>query len=138
LLERFWRAAETLCPLKAPSIAWRMCLATAVVEVADNCIRHAYRDMPAGSMELRLRLYQDCVVARITDCGLALVSLPPPVELDLLAVEDLPEGGYGLGLARAAVDRLDYRRTPNGTNCWRLLKRLDTDGEPSNQSRSEA
>ena len=37
---------------------------------------------------------------------------------------DLPEGGYGLGLARACVDALEYHLTPDGTNCWRLVKRL--------------
>jgi anti-sigma regulatory factor (Ser/Thr protein kinase) len=36
----------------------------------------------------------------------------------------LPEGGYGLALARAAVDQLDYERTPDGINRWRLVKRF--------------
>ena len=44
-----------------------------------------------------------------------------------LAVDigSLPEGGFGLALARAAVDACDYSRTPDGRNRWRLVKRLE-------------
>jgi len=43
---------------------------------------------------------------------------------DLLATADLAEGGYGLPLARAALDTLAYSRSAGGENEWWLVKRL--------------
>lgn len=75
-------------------------------------------------MRLRLNVYADRVEACFTDWGLAFNDSSRPPEVvgdDVFAV---PEGGYGLAIARAALDRLDYRRTPRGTNSWRLVKRF--------------
>ena len=42
---------------------------------------------------------------------------------DPLALAELPEGGWGLHLTRAAVDELTYTRASD-TNCWRFVRRL--------------
>jgi anti-sigma regulatory factor (Ser/Thr protein kinase) len=58
-------------------------------------------------------------VAQFTDRGVAWEPGSEPVTPDPL---DLPEGGLGLAVARGALDELTYRREPNGTNVWRLIK----------------
>ena len=123
-LERFWHAAGTTAA-RSFDPDWRNRFVSAVGEVAANIVRHAYpADTERGSLRFRLRLYPDRVVASFADWGVAFADPSEPrglLEPDLL---ELPEGGYGLALARAALDRLDYRRTPGGMNCWRLVKRL--------------
>lgn len=100
-------------------------LRTAVVEIATNIIRHAYpAGHPARPFHLQLQLYRDRVEAHFSDAGI-LFELPeapalPPLD-DPLA---LPEGGFGLFLARQSVDDLRYTRTAQGINHWRLLKRF--------------
>jgi anti-sigma regulatory factor (Ser/Thr protein kinase) len=123
-LERFWKALEAAIP-EPPGQEWRQALATAVMEIATNVMRHAYPENTIDrGLSLLLRLYPDEVVVWLTDRGIALATLPdlerPPTGDPL----DLPEGGYGLALARACVDVLEYSRTPEGTNRWRLVKRL--------------
>lgn len=123
-LERVWvMAGQALLQPLDP--VWQGEFSTALAEIGANIVRHAY---PAtgvpGPVCLRLRLYTDRVEARFADYGIPYVlsDRPEPlVDDDILA---LPEGGYGLALARAALDQLHYRRTAAGTNCWRLVKRF--------------
>lgn len=98
--------------------------ATAVGEIAANIIRHA---LPASTEEagfqLQLRLYLSRVEAEFTDRGL-------PFDAGAEAPHTTPdagalwEHGYGLALARAALDELRYERGDSGCNTWRLIKRL--------------
>ena len=123
-LGRFWHAAGTTAA-RPFDPDWRNRFVSAVGEVAANIVRHAYpTGTERGSLRFRLRLYPDRVLASFADWGVAFTGPSEPRGLlgpDLL---ELPEGGYGLALARAALDRLDYRRTPGGMNCWRLVKRF--------------
>ncbi len=125
-LERFWRAVDGVAG-EPPQQEWRQYFATALAEIAANIVRHAHPQGTAtGGLHLRLRLYADRVEAQFTDRGIPFNEpATPPVlpDLDPLA---LPEGGFGLAVARAAVDRVEYRRTPTGLNRWRLMKRLPT------------
>ncbi|MCX6024248.1 MAG: ATP-binding protein, partial [Chloroflexi bacterium] len=63
-------------------------------------------------------------VARFTDRGVAFEGALSVPYIEPLERGMLPEGGYGLRLARAALDRLEYRRTNAQINLWRLVKRL--------------
>ena len=75
-------------------------------------------------MRLRVRAYPDRVEAHFNDDGVVFVEQPAPdvgAEYDPL---DLPESGRGLTIAQAYVDQLDYRRTAEGSNEWRLVKRF--------------
>jgi serine/threonine-protein kinase RsbW len=65
------------------------------------------------------------------ECPAALrpLSAPAgaPAEPDSDDLDDLSlfaEGGYGLQIARDAVDEVSYVRTPAGRNIWRLVKRF--------------
>ena len=110
-----------------PDRARWMEFTTAVMENANNIVRHACPDdaVPA-QLPLHLRDDADRIGARFTDRGDPFNAPAEPVsarasdELDILGIA---EGGYGLALARAAVDRLDYHRTPGGLNRWRLVTR---------------
>lgn len=135
LLERFWAGVDQAVPAPPEPIC-RLPFATAVVEIAANIVRHAY---PAGAepgrLRLRLRAFPDRIEARFTDCGLPFAP-QPPIDLGpatpatgagpgldpLDDVSLVAEGGYGLRIARAAVDELDYARTRGGRNAWRLVK----------------
>jgi anti-sigma regulatory factor (Ser/Thr protein kinase) len=131
-LDRCWGAARRVLAQPPAHARW-LEFTTAVMEIANNIVRHAYPDdaVPAR-LQLRLRVYADRIEARFTDRGVpfsapaALVSAPAGDEPDIPDIPDIPgiaEGGYGLALARAAVDRLDYHRTPGGLNRWRLVAR---------------
>jgi anti-sigma regulatory factor (Ser/Thr protein kinase) len=125
VLERFWKVVDATLA-QPPAHDWRHRFATALAEIAANIVRHAYPAGTArGSMRLRLRLYADRVVASFADRGVAFVP-PDPADSPGSDRSELAEGGYGLALARATLDRLEYRRTPTGTNCWRLMKRFRT------------
>jgi serine/threonine-protein kinase RsbW len=121
-LARLWPAVEGAASTPLPE-DWRLSFAIAVAEIANNAVRHAYPPgRTSGPIELRLRVFRDRIEARFADCGVMVApmahALLPP---DPAA---LAESGYGLALARAAVDRLSYRRTQRGANCWRLTKRF--------------
>ena len=135
-LEHFWSAAGHALA-HPPEREWYLEFATAVMEVANNIARYAYPERAApGPLRLRLRWYADRCEAQVSDRGVPFVSPTEPAsapvsndgddgddgdEVDIFAI---PEGGFGLALARAAVDRLDYHRTPGGLNRWRLVKRF--------------
>jgi serine/threonine-protein kinase RsbW len=125
MLERFWKLVDATV-VQPPTQDWRHRFATALAEIAANVVRHAYPPGTArGPMRIRLRLYADRVVASFADQGVRFV---PPEATGSPGTDrsELPEGGYGLALARATLDRLEYRRTPAGTNRWRLMKRFRT------------
>jgi serine/threonine-protein kinase RsbW len=138
-LERFWAAVDRSVP-RPPDATWRQTFATAVAEIATNVIRHAYPGGGAAehpdAIRLDLRAYPDRAEATFADRGVAYAAPETPTAPvgmpdtpvagavdpdDLLA---LAEGGYGLALARAAVDELDYERSADGINHWRLMKRF--------------
>jgi anti-sigma regulatory factor (Ser/Thr protein kinase) len=88
-------------------------------------VAHSYGgDLSPGKVVLRLRLYRDRVEACLLDRGIPFVEPPSggalPISDD---VAELAEDGYGLTIARAALDVLEYRRSNHGTNFWHLVKR---------------
>ena len=123
-LDRFWAKVDTIVT-RPPDREWRARFVTAIAEIATNIIRHAYpSEREPGPMRLHLYAYPDRVEAYFNDQGVAFIP-PPPVEdgpePDPL---ELPESGRGLAVAQACLDELEYRRTGEGTNQWRLMKRL--------------
>lgn len=120
-LARFWTAAEgeLLPPVGSD---WRHAFDTAVAEIATNIMRHAYPD-EKGLLQLRLRCKMNMVQADFTDSGVPFHRMPRQAKPAPAEREELPEGGFGLDLISAFVDRLAYHRTPSGTNRWLLVKR---------------
>lgn len=91
---------------------------TALVEIAANVIEHTRRaDTEHGRrFMLDLGVEDDELVAVLSDNGM-------PVDIDLSAVtmaDPEDEGGRGLALAIAALDRLEHRHE-GGRNVWTLV-----------------
>lgn len=123
-LDRFWRDLDAAL-LAPPAMAWRLKFATATAEIGGNIIRHAYPPAAvARPLGLRLVAYAGHADACFTDRGDAFTAGlrgNGDVALDLAA---LPESGYGLPLVCRLVDELEYQRTADGVNHWRLTKRF--------------
>lgn len=84
-----------------------------LAEVINNIIEHAYRDGPAGLIELRLRLGEGELLFTVLDDGLPMPggNAPKgrPHDLDR-EMQEMPEGGFGWFLIRELTEGLDYRR----------------------------
>ena len=88
----------------------------AVAEISANIIEHAAK---AGPVRLRMevRVLPDKVQIMFVDDG-------PPAKVDVTAPvmpDHNAEGGRGLALAHAVLDRLHYRRS--AVNHWTLVSR---------------
>ncbi len=124
MIERFWSNAASISQL--PSESWRHLFTTALAEVAANGLRHAY---PTAAdkrpLQVRLRLFPDRVEALLIDHGAPYEPLPTAHDAPdrTTDIATLPESGYGLFIARTALDSLRYRRTRSGYNCWKLVKK---------------
>ncbi|WIB13975.1 ATP-binding protein [Curtobacterium sp. MCPF17_052] len=99
-----------------PTMRFR--LETALVEVAANVIEHTRRsDTQEGRrFVLDLTTRDTELVAVLSDNGM-------PADIDLSAVtmaDPEDEGGRGLALAIAALDRLDHHHE-GGRNVWVLV-----------------
>ena len=125
LLADFWSAVDHQVA-NPPITEQRAHFATAIGEIGNNIIRYAYAGGPPGSLTLCLRAWPDRLEADFADRGRPYEPKPPrPLRVfDEVTLDDLPEGGFGLALARAALDVLDYHRTPAGDNHWTLISRL--------------
>ena len=124
LLDAFYATFDRASAAR-PSLSWQNCLNTAVLEIGGNVIRYAYPTMgPVGNLSFTLRRFADRVEACLSDQGIAFAEQPTRNEFDPDDVRQLPEGGFGLALARECVDELSYQRLPSGTNCWILVKKL--------------
>lgn len=123
-LDRFWRDLDAALPTP-PAMAWRLKFATAAAEIGGNIIRHAYPPTAvARPLGLRLVAYAEHAEACFTDRGVAFTAGLHGMGETALDLAALPESGYGLPLVRRLVDELDYRRTADGVNHWRLRKRF--------------
>ena len=123
-LERFWRLCDAV-PYAPPQGVWRYMFVIAVGEIAGNIVRHAYAGTPGGAIELRLRLFDDHVVARFVDHGGTYMPRPSANDATVSTDDsDQAEDGRGLQVAAVALDSLHYRRTTGGVNIWRLVKRM--------------
>jgi anti-sigma regulatory factor (Ser/Thr protein kinase) len=108
-----------------------------LVELVSNTIRHGHANEAGHTIRLRLeRLGDRRVQVRIWDRG-----KPIPAEIlnrssDALEfaaddVEALPTSGLGLAMVQAAVDRIEYRTAPDGSNMTMIEKALEIEHPPS-------
>lgn len=94
-----------------------------LAEALNNIVEHAYSSM-RGEIDITLQVRQNELVCTIVDTGRPMPNgtLPEGGFAPLGAVEDLPEGGFGLNVIRSLSKDLQYCRE-DGRN--RLSFRLD-------------
>jgi anti-sigma regulatory factor (Ser/Thr protein kinase) len=121
-LGRLWLDLEGLVD-ERPTKLWQYEFEIAVVEVATNVIEHAYGANNTGPMQIRLLAYPDRFEALLIDEGRPWEQSGRQPQSVATAI-DIPESGYGLALAYATVDEVQYARTEAGRNEWHLVKHL--------------
>jgi serine/threonine-protein kinase RsbW len=91
---------------------------TVLAEVLNNIVEHAYAGANGGDIGLVLARDVDGLAVELTDDGAPMpggrLPEPRPAPLDV-ALEDLPEGGFGWNVIRDLTAGLAYRRV-NGVN----------------------
>jgi anti-sigma regulatory factor (Ser/Thr protein kinase) len=124
LLARFWQMVMH-SSVSQPDATWRALFDSAAAEIAGNVVRHAFPPETAATrFHMSLCCFEDHIVATTTDHGIPC-ALPQAIRAPdmVLALEDvLLDHGWGLPIAQAATDALDYQRLPEGLNRWRIDK----------------
>jgi serine/threonine-protein kinase RsbW len=99
-------------------------LKLAITEACSNSVRHAY-DHEDGMVHLAFTLDDEQIVIEIRDEGAGFHEDDADcAECGELAIE-LTDGGMGLSIIRAVVDRFDLRRPDAGGTILVLTKRRD-------------
>jgi serine/threonine-protein kinase RsbW len=83
---------------------------SAVGEAFNNVAIHAYRDLPAGSVDLEFELTETGITIRLADHGHAF----EPKQKKLPDLATLPESNMGLYIMRSFMDEVTYQ--PGGGN----------------------
>jgi anti-anti-sigma factor len=104
-------------------------LELALVELVANIVQHGHDGRPGHVVRLRLEHRDELVRVEIRDSGRPVpaetfAAADPTLAFAATDLDDLPESGMGLALARAMVDRLEHRREGAG-NLTIVEKRLD-------------
>lgn len=126
LLDRYWNKAAD-AHLGPPDSAWRGLFDSAVAEIAGNIVRHAFPPpLIATTFQISLRYFADRVEAIMLDRGIPYSPVPVLDLPDMRLALDDPEldHGWGLMIAHAVADNLDYERLGDGYNRWHIEKRL--------------
>jgi serine/threonine-protein kinase RsbW len=91
---------------------------SAFAEIFNNIVIHAYARNGGGAIEMLIKAEKDKLVVDVIDTGRPFdIGTVPEPELD-----DLPEGGMGIHIARTMLDEVEYKSGP--PNTWRLVKKL--------------
>lgn len=102
---------------------------SAFMEIYNNIALHAYSGSSGGgAIEVTATVTAAALAIEIRDTGSVfdLSAVPIP------ALDELPEGGMGLHIARTMLDEMSYH--PGPPNVWRLSKRLASPVSPSDFS----
>ena len=92
---------------------------SAFAEIFNNIAIHAYARKGGGEVEILIEATPEQLVVDVIDNG-------TPFDIDQVpepALDELPEGGMGIHIARTMLDEIDYK--PGPPNRWRLRKRFD-------------
>jgi serine/threonine-protein kinase RsbW len=96
-------------------------LKLALTEACTNSVRHAYAGRE-GTVEILYELHDDKLVVEVVDEG---GGFEPPAEpSNVLADEELSEGGLGIAIIEALADEFEIRERPQGGSFLRFVKHL--------------
>jgi serine/threonine-protein kinase RsbW len=87
-------------------------LKLALTEACSNVVRHAYKEQPAGEVEVRYELDEDKLSVEVVDEGIGF----DPEAAAAAAGDELVEGGLGISIIRAIVDELDIKSGDSGSS----------------------
>ena len=130
--------AQDLPFTRATLVRLEICLA----EALSNVVRHSYKDMMGGDIEVTVRALPDRLVMEIADEGRpmperaqeSIRSGGPLRDPAAMPVADLPEGGFGLAILRTVLDEVSYRR--EGSRNVLTLTKLHVDARREAVSRA--
>ncbi|MBD0304374.1 MAG: ATP-binding protein, partial [Tolypothrix sp. T3-bin4] len=112
---------ETLRQPLIPANVWLECQ-TALAEGFDNAVRHAHKGLsPETPIDIEATIFTQSIEIRIWDYGSDfdfeghLQQLPDEVD-------EMAEGGRGVGIMQRVTDYLSYTRTPDNRNCLLMIK----------------
>lgn len=123
-VELLARAVRALCA--SAQLEPRSCaqVELALVEAANNCVRHAYHLEAGHPLEVTFTLEADHFTLEVTDSGTPMPPRGTPVlDFDPHDIENLPTGGMGLFLIHSVMDQVEYRSV-DGRNTLAMTKRL--------------
>lgn len=123
-VELLARAVRALCA--ASKLDSRHCaqVELALVEAANNCVRHAYHLEAGHPLEVAFTLEADRFTLEVTDRGTPMPPHGTPVlDFDPSDIENLPTGGMGLFLIHNVMDQVEYTSL-DGRNTLAMTKRL--------------
>jgi len=110
-VELLARAVSALCA--TAGMRTRECarVELALVEAANNVIRHAYRGEAGHPVRVDVTLGDGLLTLRLEDEGLPMPERPSPaLDYDPGDVANLPEGGMGLFIIHSVMDNVEFRR----------------------------
>jgi anti-sigma regulatory factor (Ser/Thr protein kinase) len=96
-------------------------LALAVDEACTNIIKHGYKDMVPGTIDLTFRIELDRILISLTDHGQPFEPHNAPQPDLEVALIDRPLGGLGLFLIYQVMDQVEYHSDSSG-NTLTLMK----------------
>jgi serine/threonine-protein kinase RsbW len=94
---------------------------SAVGEAFNNVAIHAYRDVPAGQVDLEIEVAEGKITIRLLDTSPGF----EPARENAPDLSTLPESHMGLFIVRSSMDEVTYRRgqPPEVPNVLTLSKR---------------
>jgi len=103
---------------------------TCVVEAINNCIKHAYQNLPGNSVEVVISLFIDRITFDVCDHGKAMETETfekqkrKELDFDPNVLDELPEGGMGLYIIRSVMDQVEYS-SADGRNVLTMTKSFE-------------
>lgn len=96
----------------------------AIDEACTNVIKHAYRDMPNGDIDINVNSDDDKLAIKVTDYGKSFnhETIQMPDMEKYLA--ELRVGGLGIYLMKTLMDEVDYKVGPGKMNNVIMVKYL--------------
>lgn len=94
-----------------------------LVEAVNNAIEHAYQLQEGHDVHVRVEYSPQEICLIISDNGLGMPDELHTQIRDMPNPEDLPEGGWGMGLIHALADSIRYIRDAQG-NHLHVIKQL--------------
>ncbi|HEY9610297.1 glycosyltransferase family 2 protein [Allocoleopsis sp.] len=112
---------EQLPHLSIPTNVWLECQ-TALAEGFDNAVRHAHKGLlPETPIHIEVIIFTQSLEMRIWDYGPDF-DFEGHLQQMSDEVDEMAEGGRGLGIMQQIADYLSYTRTTDNRNCLLIIK----------------